>query len=114
MNKTFKPHQKIRRVGFLHSINQTLLIWFLFLALFPMLITSWLSYQRASEILRLAAEQKLEQVAVSGSQFIDNWFDYRFMDILQQADDPNTRNLFDNLQAGWKQSGMPLPEYVKS
>ena len=79
-----------------------------------MMVTSWLSYQRASESLRLAAAQKLEQVAVSGSRFINNWFDYRFMDILQQADDPHTIALLNHLQTGWKQSGMPLPEYVKS
>ena len=114
MNKTLKPHQKIRRVGFHNSINQTLLIWFLLLALFPMAVTSWLGYQRASESLHLAAAQKLEQVAVSGSQFISNWFDYRFMDIHQQADDPHTRGLFEHLQAGWEQSGKSLPEYVKS
>jgi hypothetical protein len=90
MNKT---HHEIRRVGFHRSINRTLLIWFLMLTLFPMVVTSWLSYQRSSESIRLAAAQKLEQVAVSGSRFINNWFDYRFMDILQQADDPTKHSV---------------------
>lgn len=114
MNIKHKPHQQIRRVGFHHSIYQTLLIWFLLLALLPMILTAWLGYQRASESLYDSAESMLELVSVSDSRFIQNWFDYRFMDILQQAEDPHTKFLFDQILFGWQQSKKPLADYVES
>ncbi|MCF6252967.1 MAG: response regulator [Methylococcaceae bacterium] len=114
MNKSHKPVQKIRRVGFLHSIKYTLLVWFLVLALLPMILTAWIGYQRASESLRVAAADLLVQASVSNSRFIKNWFEFRFLDILQQAEDRHTKILFDQLLTGWQQEGGLLPDYVKS
>jgi len=114
MNKLHRSLQKTRRVGFLHSINHTLLVWFLVLALLPMILTALIGYQRASESLRVAAADLLVQASVSNSRFIKNWFDFRFMDILQQAEDRHTKILFDQLLTGWQQEGGVLPDYVKS
>lgn len=79
------------RVGFHHSISQTLLLWFLVLALLPMTLTAWLSYQQASESLRMDAAEKLEQAGSANIRFIQSWFNYRFMDIVYKAEDPNTQ-----------------------
>lgn len=114
MNNTKKIQHNIRRVGFIHSIHQTFMIWFLLLAILPMALIAWLGYQRASESLRKAAANQLEQVAQADSRFIQNWFDYRFMDLLTKADDPHTTHLLKQIQQGWQQSDMALSDYVKS
>jgi len=79
-----------------------------------MILTAWIGYHKASESLRVAAADMLVQASLSNSRFIKNWFDYRFLDILQQAEDRHTKILFDQLLAGWQQEGGVLPDYVKS
>ncbi len=102
------------RVRFNHSLSRTLLLWFLVLALLPMTMIAWLGYQQASDSLKEAATQQLEQAADANVRFIQNWFDYRFMDILSQAEDPQTTELLRQLQSGWLKSEETLTDYVKS
>lgn len=114
MNKTHKSNQKNLQVGFYRSIGRTLLIWFLLLAMLPMSLVAFISYQQASDGLYKSAVNQLTQIARADSQFIHNWFDYRFIDAAQQADDPHSYQLLQELQAGWKQSNQSLSDYVKS
>ncbi|NOQ16719.1 MAG: hypothetical protein GQ581_06630, partial [Methyloprofundus sp.] len=113
MNKK-NTQKSIDRVVFSHSINRTLLFWFLLLALAPMSLVSWISYNQAAEGLQKAAAQNLEHMAVADSQFIQNWFNYRFTDINSKAEDPHTAELLQKLQAGWLAQNQPLAEYIKS
>ncbi|BCG64345.1 MAG: two-component system, sensor histidine kinase and response regulator [Methyloprofundus sp.] len=106
--------ESIDKVVFSHSINRTLLFWFLLLALAPMSLVSWVSYHQAATGLHKAAAQNLEHMAIADSKFIQNWFNYRFTDINSEAEDPHTAELLQKLQAGWQSQHQPLAEYIKS
>lgn len=114
MNKVKKDYRVTQYVGFRQSISKTLILWFLVLALLPMSLVAFISYQQASDGLYKKAVQLLSQSAKSDSQFVNNWFYYRFIDLVQQAEDPHTFQLLNELQMGWKQSRQSLSEYVKT
>lgn len=96
------------------SLSSTMIRWFLLLAVIPMALVAWLSYQQADTSLRQAAEEKLKYAADSNAAFIDNWFDYRFMDLNNQSQNQYNSLLLQSLAEGLKQSGKRPAEYVKS
>lgn len=104
----------VKPIVYRHMIKRTLLGWFLLLALLPMVLTAWLGYLKASESLRKAAAYQLQEVAQSDNRFIQNWFDYRFMDIQTKADDPQTIDLLNKLNLNRQRSEQPLSEFVNS
>jgi len=106
--------KKTQHVGFQHSISRTLLTWFLLLAMLPMSLVAFFSYHQASDGLYKIAVDQLTQVAQADSQFVHNWFGYRFIDAAQQADDPHTSQLLEQLQTDWELSKQPLVDYVNS
>ncbi len=97
-----------------HSLRRTLPAWFLLLALVPLTLTSWLSYQRAVDALTLAAVEKLEQGAQLKAQFIQNWFNYRFMDLRNQADSQANAAFLKALMFGRSATGLSSVEFVES
>ncbi|MEN8177796.1 MAG: response regulator [Pseudomonadota bacterium] len=96
------------------SLNRTLLLWFMFLALAPMSLVSWISYQQANTSLTQAAEDKLRQTAYVQAAFIQNWFDYRLMDLNSQAENRHHAALLMRLKEGLQLSNMSPSKYVKS
>ena len=109
-----KQQKPINKVVFNHSINRTLLFWFLLLALTPMSLVSWISYHQAATGLYKAAAQNLEQMAMADSQFLQNWFHYRFTDIKSKAEDSQTTELLQALQTDRKTQKQALASYTKS
>ncbi len=109
MNKIQSKH-----VGFHNSLYRTLLIWFLLLALLPMILIAWISYQQGYKTLKEEAANQLEQASQANSRFIHNWFDYRFKDSIVHAANSNTQALFSHIQSGWQQSGQSLKKYISS
>ena len=101
-------------MNFKSSISKTLLTWFLLLAMLPMSLVAFISYQQASESLYHSAVKQLELIARSDSQFIHDWFDYRFKDAANQAANPHTYKLLQQLRTSWKQSNQSLGDFVKS
>ncbi|PKF62195.1 histidine kinase [Psychromonas sp. psych-6C06] len=79
-----------------------------------MSITSWINYQQAKQSLINETERKLYQSSEDSHKFINNWFEYRFMDINTQARAQVNRRLLQRLKQGWKNSKRPLSEYVNS
>ena len=96
------------------SIGRTLILWFLLLALLPMSLVAWISYQQATDSLTHAAEDKLEYAAASNIAFIQNWFDYRVTDLSSHAVSHANTSLMILLSEGLQQSGKTADEYVKS
>jgi len=80
----------------------------------PVSVVAWISYEQASESLYESASSQLKQIAQADSQFIQNLFDYRFMDLNYQTKAPYTIKLFNQLHSGWQQSEEPLEQYIKS
>ncbi len=96
------------------SIGKNLVIWFLLLSILPLLLVSWISYQQAKSSLTQAASEKLEQSARLNVSFIQNWFEYRFVDINSLAEEIDSQKLLMELIQGLQTSKTPLNQYVKS
>lgn len=110
-NNEYSTNDLQARTG---SLSKTLILWFLLLSLTPMSLLSWLGYQQARNNLTQAAQEKLEQSAVAGVQFIHNWFNYRLADLNNQAESQNNSLLLESLVEGLQLSEKPASEYVKS
>jgi len=96
------------------SLSRGLVIWFLLLSLLPISLISWISYQEANNSLTESATHKLEQSAKLNINFIQNWFDYRFMDLKTQSESYNNIQLLKTLREGFHKSNKSLAEYVQS
>ena len=98
----------------IHSLSKSLIEWFLLLALLPLILVSWFSYQQANSDLTKAAQSELENSAALKVRFIHSWFDYRIMDINSQSDSHHNRDMMKGLINGLKKDGRSPSEYVKS
>jgi len=107
-----KSDQIINQVSFKHSLNLSLLTGFLILALTPVSIVSWISYQRASDSLYQASVDQLKQIGMADTVFINNWFHYRLMDIKRLSQDSNTQKLLVSLKKDWLASKLTLNDYL--
>ena len=96
------------------SLSRGLVLWFLLLSLLPLTIVSWISYQQASSALTKAASESLVQSSNLTVNFIQNWFEYRLIELKNQADANENSKLLITLSKGFKKSGQSLAEYVKS
>ncbi|MFL0796244.1 MAG: response regulator [Cellvibrionaceae bacterium] len=96
------------------SIRHNLLFWFLAISLVPLSLLSWFFYQQASENLAQSALDKLEQEATLKLRFINNWFDYRLMDLSAQSESQANSRVLEKLSADFKASGQSVSDYVKS
>jgi len=114
MDKSKSQKKNKKHVVFDHSISRTLIVWFLLLALIPMILVAFISYQQASKGLYQAAVNQLTHSAKADSEFIHNWFGYRFTDAIQQAQDPHSFQLLQELKSEFQQSGLSLAEFVQS
>ena len=97
-----------------HSISRVLALWFMLLALAPMILVAWISYQQARTSLTQAAIEELELVSHMKATYIKHFFDYRMMDIENQAEMNSNEILLAKLIKGQQQSGRSPAEYVKS
>jgi len=96
------------------SISTKLMFWFVLLALLPMIIVAWMSYSQATSSLKQASIDKLVQAAGLNVRFIQNWFDYRFVDLDIQSRVKAHQNLLESLSEGYEDSNQSLRDYVVS
>ena len=96
------------------KLSHSLVIWFLLLALLPLMTVSLFSYNQARTSLMKAASQELEALSNLNVKYIKNWFDYRFMDLNSLAETDDNANLLMQLSTGFNKSGQSIAEYVKS
>ncbi len=96
------------------SLRRTLVLWFLLLALVPMCLVSWISYQRTHALLSENARETLLKSTEANAAFIQNWFSYRGMDISAQAAVLSNSILLTEIGVGLAESGLSAKEYVES
>ncbi|MCF6281906.1 MAG: ATP-binding protein [Candidatus Polarisedimenticolaceae bacterium] len=96
------------------SLSRTLLFWFLFMALLPLSLTAWISYQQTIDSLITSAQEQLTQDAQRNADFIQNWFDYRFMDLSNQAENRRNTQFLTTLIEGLAESGKNPINFTKS
>ncbi|NRD73379.1 response regulator [Shewanella sp. VB17] len=96
------------------SLRMDLTLWFLALSLIPLLGVSWFSYEQAKQSLVNAAEDKLTQSSLLTTQVIQNWFNYRLLNLKVEAKSREIPQMLLSLRAGLVASEQPLALYVRS
>ena len=96
------------------SLKKELRIWFLLLALVPLVLISLLNYSQSSKSLLNAAESELKHSAALSKRFIENWIYYRFIDINNLAESNSTVNFMRELNQAWQEDEQPLQDFVAS
>ncbi len=96
------------------SLRTHLIIWIGLLALLPLTLISWLSYQQARESLSEAAENELRNASLVKSRSVTDWYQYRLVDLTIHSESKNTRELLNSLIDGYQSVGMGAGDYVKS
>jgi PAS domain S-box-containing protein len=98
----------------LTSLRTLLVLWMGLLALAPMTFEAWLSYQQAKESLINAVEKDLHQSSLVTVRSIQDWFDYRLVDLRIHAEAQNTSELMYSLVQGYRSSGKTSEQFVRS
>ena len=101
-------------VKWYQSISSELLRWFLALSILPIIAFSFISYKTTTESLYNAVSKDLEHSALSYIHFINNWFEYRYIDIQHLAQQENTRHFMNALSTGHKNLKKDPGTYIKS
>jgi len=96
------------------SLSHSLLLWFLLLALLPLSLTAWFGYRQMVDSLTEIAMHDLEKSAHLRAQFIQTWFDYRFMDLNSQAESRRNAEFMESLQQALQASNKGADKFVKS
>ena len=97
-----------------YSLGRNLQAWFLILALAPLTLIAWFGYQQATTGVMDTAVRELKKDAHESARFINNWFDYRFFDLNNQAKNQRNAEFLQALQDSFQNANQPLSEFVKS
>ncbi len=88
------------------SLRRRMLVWFLLVALVPLTIVSFISFYAADQSLRKAAFKSLSSNVEAKVAFIENWFDYRLLDLESQATNTNNSRFLKELTAAFNISDL--------
>ncbi|MAY42701.1 MULTISPECIES: response regulator [unclassified Neptuniibacter] len=98
----------------LTSLRTNLVLWMGLLALIPVMIVSWLSYQQARDSLIVASYDELYQSSIVTVRSMHNWFDYRIADLKIHSASQSTKDFIISLKDGYKQSQDTVKSFVAS
>ena len=104
-----KPAKGVKR-----SLGRELIVWFLVLSIVPLIAVAWFNYQQTATTLKNAAIDRLNDISALKIHFINNWFDYRLMDLASQAESEFNANLLASFKEEFIASRQTLSNYVKS
>ncbi len=96
------------------SIRAQIQFWLLLSSLLPLIVVAGVGYSVARQSLIESAQSQLQISSENQLAFINNWFDYRYMDISRESEKMNTATLLEQLIEGHKQSRRDLQDYVNS
>ncbi|MDH5325093.1 MAG: response regulator [Gammaproteobacteria bacterium] len=82
------------------GLTRDLTLWFLFLALTPVLLASWIGLEQTKKILFLDASRSMTLRAEDLSRHISNWFEQRFHDVEFQATNTHNVKFVEQLNRG--------------
>ncbi len=89
-------------------------MWFLVVALVPLIVVSVISYYTAKQSLREAAYDSVANAVEEKAAFFNNWFHYRLIDLESQATSISNTQFLKELHEGFKASGQAIGEFIKS
>jgi len=97
-----------------HSIRTVLLKWFLAIALIPLAILGVYVYQKVLDTEIQTQNERLEMVASLHLGILKERFVHAQEDLYAWAKNKNYIYLLDELKVQWRESHLPLNQYVKS
>jgi len=96
------------------TLRRQLTGWFMAIGLLPLIIVALISYLQTRTSLQQAAETDLSYTAVEKLRFIDNWFDYRWMDLNLHANSAESIALLQTLTQALRSSGQTTEQFIQS
>ena len=105
---------KQRQHAIFRSLKTELTCWFLLLALVPLVVVSSIGYWQARASLIESAAEQLKQQSENKKLFINNWFDYRWMDVNHLVDTELNVHFLEILSQKSIESKLPAIEFVHS
>ena len=107
--------QKILKKSILFSgLGRTLLFSFLAIALIPVMIVSFVSYNKAHQSLEKEICNSLEIAAVLTTNEIHSYFTKMIEWLRFQSETATSVNFFSQLFGAWNASAIPLKKFVRS
>ncbi len=95
-------------------LRQIFMMWFLMMSLIPLVAVALISYKHAVGHLKSAATEQLQKTSLLKKRFIDNWFEYRLMDLAAQSESQGNAQMLESLVRGFKRSELSVGAYVES
>ncbi|NMP31287.1 response regulator [Thalassotalea sp. M1531] len=96
------------------TIQQSFIQWFLFISLIPVVFTAGIIYTVAKKDVESEIIDYLATEVAAQTIFIQNWFDYRFMDLKRLSSSEATTSTLATLQTAYKSSNQTLAGFVES
>ena len=100
-------------MGVNSSLKISLLKWFLFLSIIPILIISYLSYENSSKNLYNISTLRLQGTSKQNVEFINDWFKSRKSDILTWSQSSQNIIFLQKLNKSFNSSGSTLREFIR-
>lgn len=108
------PLVKILKDTLRKGIIRTLIMWFLIIALVPLTVVSIISFQQSKESLRNSIIEAQQTTIALKTEFINNWFSYRFRDLENQSTNIENIRFLEELRKDFQASGKEIGDYVGS
>ncbi|HKK09499.1 MAG TPA: hypothetical protein VJ939_01625, partial [Bacteroidales bacterium] len=115
-NEIRDPHIKIFNFKLTPyiGVGKSLFLWFLAIAILPLIIVSYINYINAFEGLTIVAEKTLVNSSKLREENLNLYFNEIEKDLNFYSDVEQNKSFFIDLQKGYRQSGLSLREYTKS
>lgn len=96
------------------GIQPKLMFWFVLLAFAPLMVVATVSYLVARDSLYSAAQAHLTSDAKNNYSFVKNWYDYRLMEFLREAQFSGNAEFLLELKQAFESSNTSLSEFPKT
>ncbi|MCL4432675.1 MAG: PAS domain S-box protein, partial [Epsilonproteobacteria bacterium] len=102
------------RMALPKSIASTLVVWFLLIAILPVLLVSWYAYTNAVTDIETMQREKLEETSSANIGYVNRWFERMYQNLNMWSQNEPTQQYLATLGKAWKQSGKTLHDFTSS
>jgi len=106
--------QHFRFNNFFSGLSRQVLVWFMLIALVPIGVVSWVSFDRAQKALFEVTERYLVDVAVMQAQHIRSNFERLIVDLNNEAEQESNSHFLELLVEDFRGSGQDVHAYTRS
>ena len=114
VDKSSSPQKAAWKTIFGAGLVRSLLLWFLILAIIPLLVVSFVSYYNARQALRKNAAESLLLISHAKTEHVSFYFNRMLTDLQQEADEMANIQFLEELKRAFSESGKSIGEFVKS